>query len=68
MDLPRAHRPRQREILARLKAIDAESMRPLRAVLAGSAAPDDLVHLSVLEAEAVALRAELTSMRHQEKP
>lgn len=62
MDLPRAHRPRQREILARLKVIDAESMRPLRAVLAGSPSETDHDRLAALEGEAAQLRAELAAL------
>lgn len=61
-DIPRAHRARQRAILDRLQAIDAESTRPLRAVLAGAAMQADTDKLSSLEAEAAALRAELVTL------
>ena len=60
-DIPRAYRARQRAILDRLQAIDAESTRPLRAVLAG-AAMHDTDKLTALDAEAAALRAELAAL------
>ncbi len=63
MSIPRAHRARHREILARLDAIDAESTRPLRAMLVGAAAPGDQDKLSALEAEAATLRAELATLQ-----
>lgn len=61
-DIPRAHRARQRAILDRLQAIDAESTRPLRAVLAGAYTPTDLDKLADLEAEAAGMRAELAAL------
>ena len=67
-DIPRAYRARQRAILDRLQAIDAESTRPLRAAQSGAAMQADTDKLAALEAEAAALRAELAGMTHQEAP
>lgn len=53
---------RPSEISARLTQIDAESVRPLRAKVAGNATADDDAKLDVLEAEASALRTELKGM------
>jgi hypothetical protein len=63
-DIPRAHRARQRSIHDRLQAIDAESTRPLRSVLAGFYTQTDLDKLAALEAEATALRAELAALNN----
>ena len=63
-DIPRAHRARERAIHDRLQVIDAESTRPLRAVLTSTSTPADLDKLSALEAEAGALRAELAALIH----
>ncbi len=63
-DIPRAHRARQRAIHDRLQAIDAESTRPLRSVLAGFYTQTDLDKLAALEAEATALRAELAALNN----
>ena len=64
MSIPRAHRARHREILARLDAIDAESTRPLRAVQSGSATQADTDKLAALDTEAAALRAELAALNN----
>lgn len=61
-DIPRAFRARQRAILDRLQAIDAESTRPLRAAQSGSATQADYSKLNDLEVEAAALRAELATL------
>ena len=61
-DIPRAYRARQRAILDRLQAIDAESTRPLRAVQSGAATQADTDKLAALEAEAAALRFELAAL------
>jgi hypothetical protein len=58
---------RRAEVLARLAAIDAESIRPARevagALAAGKAAPAFAVgKLAALETEAAALRAELAGL------
>lgn len=55
-----AQTPEQRlaEIDARLAGIDAESARPLRAVVSGTAEDADHAKLAALEAEAAALREE----------
>ena len=45
--------------LARLVQIDAESVRPLRAIAENTAEQFDIDKLAALEAEAVALRAQL---------
>jgi len=54
------------EIKAELTAIDAASARPLRAILAaqssGAADPADVARIADLEAQAVALRAELAGL------
>ena len=50
---------RPAEIAARLVQIDAESVRPLRAKVAGNATGDDDAKLAALDAEAAALRVEL---------
>lgn len=53
---------RRAEIIARLDEIDAASVRPLRAKLAGTATADDEARLAALEDEAAALRAEIGAM------
>ncbi len=58
---------RRAEILARLKEIDAESARPLRAILLDTQngvepSGDDLAELAVCEAEVLELRAELAKL------
>ncbi len=52
-------------IKSRLSAIDAESARPLRAVIAGTATDADRQKLTNLETEAQTLRAELTALEAQ---
>ena len=54
---------RTKEIFRRLREIDSESIRPLRAVSAETAADEDITRLSQLEAEAQALREELAVLR-----
>ena len=59
---------RRAEIEAELTVIDADSARPLRAILAatisgGTADPADVAKLSELEAQAVALREELAALQ-----
>lgn len=53
---------RRMEILTRLKDIDADSVRPLRAMANGEAAEEDRAKLAALDVEAVALRAELAGL------
>ena len=53
---------RPAEISARLAQIDAESVRPLRAKVAGNATAPDDAKLSALDAEAAALRVEFRGM------
>lgn len=57
--VPRASRARARAIFARLEEIDRASVRPARAVASGYGTPDDESAIRALEAEAIALRAEL---------
>lgn len=59
---------RETEILADLDRLDAATVRPMRAVLAAEQDGDDpdaedLSRLAALEAQAVALRAELSGLR-----
>jgi hypothetical protein len=49
-------------ILSRLEQIDAESTRPLRAVLVGRATDADHEKLHKLDTEANTLRAELSNL------
>jgi hypothetical protein len=51
-----------RTITTRLTAIDVESVRPLRATLAGSATTYEADKLAALEVEAAALRVELATL------
>lgn len=53
---------RRREILRELEQIDLQSVRPLRAKLAGTATTEDERILTELEARASTLRAELTTL------
>lgn len=46
-------------LLAQLDALDAKSVRPLRAVLAGTATDEDRAKLAAIEAQAAALRGRL---------
>jgi len=50
------------EIRARLSEIDAQSIRPSRAINNGTATDDDRARLAGLESEAEALRAELQAI------
>lgn len=58
---PRAYRPRAKQILGRMAAIDAASVRPARAVAAGFGSLADEAKIRELEEEARDLRAELAS-------
>lgn len=53
---------RPAEIAARLTQIDAESVRPLRAKVAGTAIENDESRLKALDAEAASLRVELAGI------
>ena len=53
---------RRAAILARLEELDAESVRPLRAIVRGEATKDDTDKLAALDAEAAALRLELAAL------
>ena len=59
----RAQRARAVEIRQRLDQIDAESVRPLRAHIAGSATSADDDKLKTLDAEAADLRKELAALK-----
>ena len=53
---------RRMEILSRLISIDAESVRPLRAIANGDGIEADHSKIAVLDKEADALRAELATL------
>jgi hypothetical protein len=53
---------RRQEIRDRLLAIDAESVRPLRAIVKDEATDFDRTKLAELEAEAAQLRQELAAL------
>lgn len=53
---------RKAEIMARFSAIDAESVRPLRAIAAGNASEFDKSKLNELEKERAALIEELKAL------
>lgn len=53
---------RKQEIKQRLAEIDTESIRPLRATVEGSGTEFDANKLTMLDAEATTLRAELASI------
>ena len=48
--------------MARLSKIDADSVRPLRAIVNGEAMQEDRDKLAALDAEAETLRAELAAL------
>lgn len=54
--------PRKAEIKSRLAQIDIDTLRPLRAVVAGVATQYDHGKLAALESEAAVLRVELVGM------
>lgn len=58
---------RTAEIHTRLAAIDAEAIRPLRAIAAGTATTIDRDKIAALETEAAELRQELAEMSLEEK-
>ena len=53
---------RRAEIMARLAAIDVDSVRPLRAIAKGDASDFDRDKLAALDSEAAGLRAELAGL------
>lgn len=53
---------RSAEIMTRLDAIDIESSRPMRAVMSGNGSEFDIEKIGALEAEAKALRQELSQL------
>jgi hypothetical protein len=57
---------RKAEILANLSALDAKSLRPLRAVAAGTGTDEDKAMLTTLEEEAAAYRVELATLATSE--
>jgi hypothetical protein len=58
---------RLEQIDARLAAIDAEALRPLRAVVTGAATQFDTDKLAALESEAAALRLERSGIHAQKE-
>lgn len=54
-------------IIAKLAAIDDKSTRPVRAVLSGENSEEDMETLKELEAQAKAVRAELTQLQNRER-
>lgn len=57
-----AREARRIEILAELRALDARSIRAMRAKASGHGSPEDNQRLDDYEADAVALRAELAAL------
>ncbi len=62
MTTPSASEILRAEIVAELAAIDTASLRPLRAVAAGTATQFDTDKLAQFETKAAALRAELAAL------
>ena len=63
--LPQPENPsvtRKREILALIEQLDLQSVRPLRAKVAGTATAEDETRLASLEAQAQTLRTELAGL------
>lgn len=54
---------RAKEIESRLREIDFQSIRSLRASIVGDATPEDTSKLQALESEATQIRAELAVKR-----
>ena len=54
---------RKSEIIAELSALDAKSIRPLRAKVSGIATAEDETILSDINTKIVALRAELATLK-----
>jgi hypothetical protein len=61
VELP--NKQRMMDIKARLSAIDAESVRPLRAKLSGTDTEQDRARLAALDDEAETLRSELRELK-----
>jgi hypothetical protein len=53
---------RRQAILAELELLDRAAVRPLRAVAAGTATPEDTAMIAQIEANALALRDELAGL------
>ncbi|MGE4469336.1 MAG: hypothetical protein AB7D47_04300 [Desulfovibrio sp.] len=62
MDTEAKNAARRAEIVAQLGALDAAAVRPLRAVAAGTATPEDTDMIEQIEANALALRDELAGL------
>lgn len=58
---------RQSQIYDELSALDMAAVRPLRAVVAGTATDEDKQKLKQLEQKAEALRAELAELKQSER-
>ena len=61
-EIPQPPAPTREEILVELDAIDAASIRSLRAISAGTATEDDTIKLVELENRAASLREILNSL------
>ena len=59
---------RRAEILARMALLDAESIRPLRAIVEGAGTDNDRQKLTHIESELAALRAEMAGLLPKLKP
>lgn len=57
---------KQAEILAKLEALDSQAVRPLRAIVAGTATDVDRQKLTEIEAEAKKLRKEIGIIAEEE--
>ena len=62
IDQDKVNAKRSREIVARLREIDIESIRPLRSMKRGNSVQFDDNKLEALENEAITLRAELSTL------
>lgn len=63
VDLSFLNQERRTAILAELADLDADSLRPLRAVAAGTGTAEDSDKLAALEQQAAILRAELAELK-----
>ena len=59
---------RRAEIMRELETLDMQSVRPLRAKLAGTATAEDDAYLAAIEAQAQALRTELEGLPPAQTP
>jgi len=59
---------RRAEIIARMTLLDAESIRPLRAIVEGTGTDSDRQKLTLIESELAALRVEMAGLLPKLKP